>query len=151
MNHMQKVNISAQEAWISVVAAFQACSELLEQRLGKVGVKTIEHEILVNLLRDAGISQQALVQRCFTAKSHVSGVLKTMEKEGLVRRESDPQDARAKRLFLTDKGLGLAAQCARVQMGIVKLMASECTDTELNKVHAVMKRMRVALLNENAR
>ena len=73
----------------------------MASRLAPLGVRTAEHEVLANLVREPGISQQALAERCFTAKSHISGLLRTMEERGLVRRDADPSDARARQLYVT--------------------------------------------------
>jgi DNA-binding MarR family transcriptional regulator len=98
----------AVRTWLAVVRAYHLCSELMARRLAELGVRTTEHEILVNLKREPGLSQQALAARCFTAKSHVSSLLTDMESRGWVRREPDPDDGRARRLVLSAAGARLA-------------------------------------------
>jgi MarR family len=93
-------------SWLSVVRAYNLCDALMTRRFAALGVRTAEHEILANLRRDPGLSQQTLAARCFTAKSSLSGVITDLEQRGWVRREPDPADARAKRLSLTAEGPG---------------------------------------------
>ena len=57
--------------------------------------------------------------RCFSAKSHISGLLTLLEGRGWLRREPDPTDARAKRLYLEPMGERVAAQTAAVQAAVV--------------------------------
>jgi DNA-binding MarR family transcriptional regulator len=129
---------AATRSWLSVVRAYNLCDALLARRLGALGVRTAEHEILANLKREPGLSQQTLAARCFTAKSHISGLLTDLEARGWVRREPDPADARAKRLFLTPAGARMAERTAQVQAQVVATMASAITPTELSAVQAAM-------------
>ncbi|WP_374539557.1 MarR family winged helix-turn-helix transcriptional regulator [Chitinimonas taiwanensis] len=129
---------TATRSWLSVVRTYHLCSELIAQRLAELNVRTSEHEILMNLKREPGLSQQTLAARCFTAKSHISGLLSELESRGWVRREADPADGRVKRLALTPSGLHIAAQTAGVQAEVVELMTSHLALAELAQLNAIM-------------
>lgn len=129
---------SATRSWLSVVRAYNLCDALMARRLGALGVRTAEHEILANLRREPGLSQQALAARCFTAKSHISGLLSDLEARGWVRREPDPADARAKRLFLAAAGARMAERTAQVQADVVALMSGATTAASMAQVQAAM-------------
>jgi DNA-binding MarR family transcriptional regulator len=103
-----------------------------------LGVRTAEHEILANLRREPGLSQQALAARCFTAKSHISALLTALEERGWLRREPDPTDARAKRLFLEPAGARVAERTARVQEQVVAAMSAAVSPSALAQVQAAM-------------
>ncbi len=125
-------------SWLSVVRAYHLCSELIGARLAELGVKTSEHEILVNLRRQPGLNQQALAARCFTAKSHVSGLLNDMASKGWISRQADPLDGRVKRLTLTAAGFEMAAQTAAIQADVVALMTEGVAHTELLHINQAM-------------
>ena len=127
--------------WLSVVQAYNRCEALMARRLAAMGVRTAEHEILANLLRDPGLGQQALAQRCFTAKSHVSTLLTGLETRGWVRREADAADARAKQLYLTPEGERVALQTATVQAEVVAGMCEGESQQALLQVRAAMERV----------
>ena len=129
---------SATRSWLSVVRAYNLCDALMARRLGALGVRTAEHEILANLKREPGLSQQALAARCFIAKSHISGLLSDLEERGWVRREPDPADARAKRLFLAAAGARMAERTAQVQADVVALMSGATTAASMSQVQAAM-------------
>jgi DNA-binding MarR family transcriptional regulator len=135
----------ATRSWLSVVRAYNLCDELMASRLGEIGVRVAEHEILANLQREPGLSQQMLAARCFSAKSHVSGLVNDLEQRGWLRREPDPSDARAKRLFLDTAGVKIAERTARIQNEIVALMASALSDNTLVRVQAAMEAVSAAL------
>ena len=132
---------AAVRSWLSVVNAYHLCDALMARRLGELGVRTPEHEILANLRRDPGISQQVLASRCFSAKSHISALLTLLEGRGWVRREPDPADARAKRLFLTPQGERIAARTAAVQAAVVAAMTDGETQATLREVTDAMQRV----------
>jgi DNA-binding MarR family transcriptional regulator len=129
---------TAVRSWLSVVLAYNQCDALMARRFAALGVRTAEHEVLANLRRDPGLSQQALAARCFTAKSHISGLLSDLEQRGWVRRESDPADARAKRLTLTAEGARVAERTARAQAEVVALMTAGYSPADLDQVRSVM-------------
>lgn len=131
----------AVKAWLSVVRAYHQCDAVMASRLAPLGLRTAEHEILANLVREPGISQQALAARCFTAKSHVSALLRTMEERGWVRREADPSDARARRLYVTRSGEALARRTLAVQAEIVQAMARSVPAKEMALIEAAMSRV----------
>ena len=55
-------------------------------------------------LGDEGLPQTALVQSMGISKQAVQQLLDHLESSGVVRRETDPADKRAKRVLLTDLG-----------------------------------------------
>jgi DNA-binding MarR family transcriptional regulator len=140
---------AAVRSWLSVVRAYNECDALMARRFAALGVRTAEHEILANLRRDPGLTQQALAARCFTAKSSLSGVITDLEQRGWVRREVDPSDARAKRLTLTAEGSRMAERTARAQAEVVALMTAGYAQADLEQVRSVMttvsERLRQAL------
>lgn len=131
----------AMRPWLSIARTFYLCDALLARRLGALGVRTAEHEILVNLRRDPGIAQQTLARRCFNAKSHTSALLTTLEERGWVRREADATDARAKRLFLTAAGERIAVRTLRVQAGLAASMAEAVSTRALADMTGSMIRI----------
>jgi len=128
-------------AWLSVVRAYHLCDAVMAARLAGLGVRTAEHEVLANLVRDPGISQQVLAARCFTAKSHISALLRSLEERGLVRREQDPSDARARRLFVTRSGDALAKKTIAAQSEIVAAMTRAVSARDMAVIEAAMARV----------
>jgi DNA-binding MarR family transcriptional regulator len=127
--------------WLGVVQAYHLCESLMAQRLAALGVKTAEHEILANLLREPGLTQRALGERCFTAKSHVSTLLDALQARGWVRREPNPADARSKLLFLTRAGERMATRTAAVQSEVIAGMCEGESNAALLEVRAAMGRV----------
>lgn len=124
--------------WLAVVRAYNLCDAVMSSRLAAQGVKVVEHEVLAHLGRHPGLTQQALAERVFFAKSHLSGLLGQLEERGLVQRDADPADARVKRLSLTAPGQALAARTQAVQQAVVEAMTSGYAQTDLQRIESTM-------------
>lgn len=118
-------------AWLSVVRVYNLCDAAMTARLAALGLRVGEHEVLANLLRTPGMTQQELAKRCFVAKSGISMMLTRMEAQGLLRREADAKDGRIKRLYLSATGEPLAQQSMAIQDEIVSLMMAPLSASEL--------------------
>lgn len=128
------------QAWLSVIRSYNLCEMVVGARLAEIDLRIGDLEVLATLATNPGLSQRELAARCFVTKSGVSMLLTQMEARQWVRREDDPADARAKRLFLTEQGMALAARAMRVQSEVVTAMVAGSSSTELAVVGAVMER-----------
>jgi DNA-binding MarR family transcriptional regulator len=136
---------AAMRPWLSIARTFHLCDALMARRLGALGVRMAEHEVLINLRRDPGIAQQTLARRCFNAKSHISALLTTLEARGWVRRDADPSDARARKLFLTPAGERIAARTTAVQAAVAAAMAETVSAKALADVTMAMEKISARL------
>jgi DNA-binding MarR family transcriptional regulator len=128
-------------AWLTVVTSYHLCDAAMAQQLAPLGVRLAEHEVLSHVLRAPGLSQQQLAERCFTAKSHISGLVAALEERGWLSRERDPDDGRARRLQLTPEGRTVAERTLAVQAGIVSVMAEAVSQDELLLIEDAMSRV----------
>ncbi len=113
----------ATEAWLSVVRAYNHCTAAISAQIAPLGINLLQHEVLINLLRTPGITQQQLAVRCFSAKSGISMLIARFETDGVIRRQPDPNDKRAYLLELTKAGTMLANETLQVQLKVIKEMA----------------------------
>ncbi|MBP6299543.1 MAG: MarR family transcriptional regulator [Arenimonas sp.] len=127
--------IATTKAWLSVVRAYNLCDAALAARFSELGLRVGEHEVFANLVRSPGITQQELAHRCFVAKSGISMLITRMEAQKLLRRESDANDGRIKRLYLSAKGSALAAQTLAIQDEIVMRMMAPLSKNELDTLY----------------
>lgn len=128
----------AGEAWLAVVRAYNECAQTMAKQLEPLGLSLLEHEMLMNLRASPGLTQQALSERCFSAKSGISMLVARMEKAGLVRRMPSTTDRRARCLTLTAEGVALADRAAGVQARIAAHMADLYAPDELEALHGRM-------------
>jgi DNA-binding MarR family transcriptional regulator len=132
-------------AWLSVVRTFHQCDAVMARRLAALGLRVGEHEILVNLLLEQGLTQQQLAQRCFSAKSGVSMLATRLEQAGLLVRSADAVDARVWRLSLSAEGLALAKRSRAVQLQVIAAMVAGSSAGDLATIRDAMQRAAAAL------
>lgn len=77
-------------------------------RYAEHGITIAQSFILFSLLENNGLYIKNLAERLNLDSSAITGLVDRLEKENLVKREVDPEDRRAFRIFLTEKGKILA-------------------------------------------
>jgi len=81
-------------------------NEILEQRFADSGfaeVRASYGALLVPLFEEDGLRLGELARRARLSKQSVTTMSRLLEREGLVTRQPDTDDARATRLFLTER------------------------------------------------
>ena len=92
----------------------------LTRQLVELDIKPPHLDILVNLYRFEGISQQELARRLLVGRSNVSMTLPQMEKRRLIERRPDAKDKRILRLFLTVEGRDVAEKAMAIQTALIE-------------------------------
>ncbi len=127
--------------WIAVARACQVMGLTLARALQPLDIKPPHLDILVNLFRTPGISQQDLADKLLVGRSNLSMLLPQMEKRGLLIRRSDAQDRRILRLELTPEGTRLTEEAIVIQSALIERTMKSATAEECNLVGDVMMRM----------
>ena len=100
-------------SWIAVARACQLMQQSLTRSLSDL-------DILVNLYRFEGISQQELARKLLVGRSNMSMLLPQMEKRGLILRRDDERDKRVLRLHLTPEGRKLTEEAMAIQTALIE-------------------------------
>lgn len=86
--------------------ASQRWNELLHAHFSERGygdVRPAYGSILIPLFEEDGLRMGELGRRARLAKQTMTTMVRLLERDGLVRRERDPDDGRASRIFLTER------------------------------------------------
>lgn len=108
------------KSWIAVGRACQLMQQALTRALADLEIKPPHLDILVNLYRFEGISQQELARKLLVGRSNMSMLLPQMEKRGLLERRADQKDKRVLRLYLTESGRELTGRAMVIQTDIIE-------------------------------
>jgi DNA-binding MarR family transcriptional regulator len=73
-----------------------------DRRVRELGLTRSQWWVLTHLFRKDGVTQSELAEILELEKPSLGRLLDRLESKGWVRRAPDPQDRRAKRVFLTD-------------------------------------------------
>ncbi len=127
--------------WIAVARASQLIHQKLGRELSALDIKVPHLDILANLYRFEGISQQDLARKLLVGRSNISMLLPQIEKRGLIVRRKDETDKRVLRLYLTDKGREITLKALAIELELIEHSMSTTTIEECNFVGDVMNRM----------
>jgi DNA-binding MarR family transcriptional regulator len=112
-------------SWIAVARACQLMQQSLTRSLADLDIKPPHLDILVNLYRFEGISQQELARKLLVGRSNMSMLLPQMEKRGLIERRGDSRDKRVLRLHLTEEGRRLTEAAMAIQTDLIERTLSD--------------------------
>ncbi|KRB60244.1 MarR family transcriptional regulator [Rhizobium sp. Root708] len=111
-------------SWIAVARACQLMQQSLGRSLAELDIKTPHLDIMINLYRFEGISQQELARKLLVGRSNMSMLLPQMEKRGLIERRGDEKDKRVLRLFLTTEGREITEKAMVMQTDLIERVLS---------------------------
>src|SRR4051794_1756435 len=99
-------------AWLRLVRVFQKIERASAEQFAAYGLTAAQFDILAQLGRKEGISQQELADRLLVTKGNISQLIGKMEERGLIFR---CHEGRANALYLTDKGKRLRQETVPAQ------------------------------------
>jgi len=82
--------------------------------LEQLGLHVGQELLLAHLCRQEGLRQTALARALQVELPTVNKMLRRLEDAGFVRRDADPEDARASLTFLTDRGREVCQRIAEI-------------------------------------
>jgi MarR family transcriptional regulator, organic hydroperoxide resistance regulator len=135
-------------SWIAVARACQLMQSALARDLSPLDIKPPHLDILVNLFRFEGISQQELAHKLLVGRSNVSMTLPQLERRGLIERRGDKRDKRVLRLFLTKEGRRVTEEGMRIQTALINSILSATPIEECLAIGSNMERVVAALQSE---
>lgn len=100
--------------FFSLRVAMKRIEKCLGNRLGNYGVSIPQSFILLCLQEKNGITLKEIGNRTLIDSSSMTVLVDKLEKDELVKRQLDPNDRRAIRVFITDKGSQIAAEIEKI-------------------------------------
>ena len=116
------LDTSQQRSWRALVMGTTLLFDRLDDDLRQAhDLSLVEYEILVRLSeRDGQMRMAALADALAHSRSRVTHTVTRMERAGLVKRSSSPEDGRGIVASLTDKGHDLLVQAAHTHVAGVR-------------------------------
>ena len=130
----------------------------VQAELNAAGLEKVGHPMLVSILQSADEdpdgqfqAQKELADLLHVSPAAVANSLKCLERDGYVRREPWPKDARRNRVMLTEKGTAAVAGCRDVFRRVSARMMAGFSPEELNQLARFQRRMLDNLLNSQSK
>jgi MarR family transcriptional regulator for hemolysin len=92
---------------ILISHAARALARRADAKLRDIGISTSQFPVLVALKDGAKLTQKELAQLANVEQPSMAQLLSRMERDGLIRREADPNDGRSSLISLTDTATSL--------------------------------------------
>ncbi|HJV65981.1 MAG TPA: MarR family transcriptional regulator [Geomonas sp.] len=106
--------------------------ELTPQQFGLLGF----------LWREDGLTQAELSARSQIDRTTMGGLIDRLEKEGLVVRQAHPEDRRAYRICLTEKGQALQPVLTPIAMRVQEHFAAKLDQQEVELLKSLLEKIR---------
>lgn len=114
---------------------------LLDQRYMGSTYSTMEADVLIEIGRCPGCTARDIAEELKLDKGYLSRILHRFERERLLLRTPDAQDARCKRLELTVQGTEEASALIDEGRSLVGSILAEASDEECAEVASSMERI----------
>lgn len=113
----------------------------LKVEMRKNGMKSSYRHLLCPLAIKDGVTQLDLVKASHLKAPTVSTTLRNMEEDGLVSRETDKDDARATRVYITDKGKAIDKKMRESVESITKTFLKGVPESERKTVSEILMKV----------
>jgi DNA-binding MarR family transcriptional regulator len=122
--------------------AAQRWNELLAERFAAEGyadVRPSYGSLLVPLFEEDGLRMSELAARARLTKQTMTTMVRLLERDGLVRREADPADRRATRVYLTAHSRAFRPVAERVLRDLDRAVRVSLSTADVDRLTAMLK------------
>lgn len=114
---------------------------IMNERLKPFGLSSGQFPVMIYLIRKQNIMQETVVRHFHIDKGSIARSVKKLEDAGFIRRITDPDNRRAVRLFLTEKGEQVAPEILRIDREWQELSYAGLSDDEREQFSALILRI----------
>jgi DNA-binding MarR family transcriptional regulator len=130
---------------VALRRAYLALHRASEARFSKLGVTADQFVLLASLSQGGALTQRQLARRMSSDPSTVRAMLVLLEGAGLIRRESHPEDGRAKTVALTAAGKRKFRQLWKAGQPIRDTLYDVLAPHEVDSLVEMLNRLSAAL------
>jgi DNA-binding MarR family transcriptional regulator len=138
----RRLPLLLRRAWYGLNQAFR-------RRIAHLGITPDQFTVMRTLLENEGITQRELTRLMSSDPNTITSILDRMEKAGLVQRQSDEQDRRARRISLKRTGRVKYEEARQIavhlQAEVLNFLAPEMRETFLRHLDAVADACQIAV------
>lgn len=113
----------------------------LEEELKELDVSMAQFRFLLPLFHQDGVTQEQLTERVYVDKATTARAISKLEETGYIKREKDPEDKRAYRLFLTKKAKDFHPKMKTIMEKWTEMLTQDLTEKEKETLLALLDKM----------
>lgn len=122
--------------------AYQRGFGLFKEELDRYDLTPPQFSLLSFLWIEDGLSQTSLSQKTQVDRTTIGGLIDRLEKLGLVQRLPTPEDRRAHRICLTEKGRGLEQELCAIAGQVTEKFLAPLGVEERDTLRETLKKLR---------
>ncbi len=119
-------------------------ARVTRKKVASYGLTTTQFFLLTALYEEDGIPITALAQKVALDKATLTGLLDRLERDGLIRRESNPEDRRTIKIHLTAKAEGLRDELTDLYHQNNEIFLSQLSGEERRVFEQVVEKLEAA-------
>lgn len=125
---------------------------VVDKALRPMGVTRSQWWVLANLSRHngEGMMQTELAKVMDVGKVTLGGLIDRLEIAGLVKRQADPEDRRAKRVVMTPQGARLLSQIQLIAKDVNARIMNGISKNDIARAETVLFKMKQQLIGMDA-
>ena len=125
---------NARRAALAVITVFL-------QRMAPYGLRPVDFSVLTLIAHNPGITSRQLCTALDILPPNLVGMIKSLDRRGLIERKPHPTDGRAQGLHLSPAGIKLQKAAQRTATQLESDVASQLSDEELQTLKALLHRI----------
>lgn len=136
------------EALLNILHTAELLKKESQQLFKPLGITGAQFNVLILLLaqtRDGAMNQSELGRMLTVNRSNITGLTDRLEKQGLVRREPDPDDRRVNNVRLTGKGAEIARKAQELYLGRIHEIMGGLNENEWDDLSMMLTIVRKRL------
>ena len=145
VRHRADRSSRGRRAWRAILVLYGTLTPLLADELqdgADLDLQTYDALLHTYEAGKPGIRMTDLAQNIVLSKSGLTTLVDRLEEHALLQRIPDPDDRRAIRITLTDRGIETFRSAAKIHMaGIQKHFTDQLTDEEATAIAEVLERI----------
>jgi DNA-binding MarR family transcriptional regulator len=127
--------------WVAVGKAAHVVERAITEDLKPLGLKPAHLDMLMNIYRHPGMSQQELAEKLIVGRSNITMLMPSLVARGLVTREVDAKDKRIQRLTLTKSGSDLLMEALTIYSALLDRAMGTTSPEECDEMGRIMQKM----------
>ncbi len=118
--------------------AYRTQEIYLNSKMRRLGLSSGRFIVLIYLSREQNVTQEDLAEHFHIDKSTIARSVGKLESAGYVRREIDPSDRRAVRLFLTKRGEDVVPEIRKIGMQWEEIACAGLSEDERSNLYSLL-------------
>jgi DNA-binding MarR family transcriptional regulator len=127
--------------WVAIGKAAHVVERAITEDLKPLRLKPAHLDMLMNIYRHPGLSQQELAEKLIVGRSNITMLMPSLVARGLVAREIDAKDKRIQRLSLTKPGSDLLMEALAIYSALLDRTMATMTVEECDEIGRIMQKM----------